>query len=261
MSTPGTSGATVRPSRPIWRRSDINASPAPGYCTLTATSAPVVPAALVHLADARRRGRAAVQPDELVLPVRAEALRDLVADGLGRHRRRGVLQPGELLAVGPGDLLGQRRLEHAQRLAELHRPALELAERPEELLGGPLLDVGQHRLRRRPAQSLAEPERACARRTRAAGPPVAPCAPRPCGEGHGRAWRHCPRPVHGGRRGRSTGTTQRRRYRQVRGPLDRRRDPRTHCPNAHCGTGVEAPPASSGRSVQVPVMCVAGSPA
>ncbi len=120
---------------------------------------PVVPAALVHLTDARRRGRSAVHPDELVLPVRAQALRDLVADGLGGHRRRSVLQPGQLFAIGAGDLLGQRRLEHAQRLTELHRPALELAEGPEELLGGALLDVGQHRLRGRPAQPFAEPER------------------------------------------------------------------------------------------------------
>ena len=168
-----------------------------GVLHLDRDVAAVVPAALVHLADRRRGGRSAVQPDQLVLPVRAEALRDLVADGLGRHRRRGVLQPGQLLAVGAGHLLGQRRLEHAQRLTELHRPALELAEGPEQLLGGALLDVGQHRLRRtlRPAACRARAR--CARRTPAAGPPVAPCAPRPCGEDPGPAWRHSPRPVHG----------------------------------------------------------------
>src|SRR4051794_39368706 len=35
---PGTSGPIVRARRASWRRSDFRASPAPGYCTLTATS-------------------------------------------------------------------------------------------------------------------------------------------------------------------------------------------------------------------------------
>ena len=49
---------------------------------------------------------------------------------------------------GAGQLVGQRRLEDRHRLAELHRPALELAEGAEELLGGALLDLGQHERRR-----------------------------------------------------------------------------------------------------------------
>ena len=63
---------------------------------------------------------------------------------------------GQLFAIRRGERLGQRGLEHAQGLAELHRPALELAERAEELLGRPLLDLAQH-VRRGAAQPPAEP--------------------------------------------------------------------------------------------------------
>ena len=42
-----------------------------------------------------------------------------------------------------------------QRLAELHRPALELAQRAEQLLGGALLHLGHHRLGGCAAESLA----------------------------------------------------------------------------------------------------------
>ena len=44
-------------------------------------------------------------------------------------------------------------------LAELHRPALELAEHPEQLLGGACLDLGGDHLGRAAADPLAEPER------------------------------------------------------------------------------------------------------
>ena len=141
-------------------RSPSRASPAPGYCTLTATSRPSCPAAPVHLADRRRRGRAVVEPDQPVPPVRAELAAELVAHRRGRHRRRRVLQLGQVLAVRRRHLLGQRRLEHRQRLAELHRAALELAQGAEQLLGGALLDVGQHGLGRLAAEPLAEPQRA-----------------------------------------------------------------------------------------------------
>ncbi len=39
-SMPGTSGPSSRAKRLSWLRSDSRASPAPGYCTLTATSRP-----------------------------------------------------------------------------------------------------------------------------------------------------------------------------------------------------------------------------
>ncbi len=124
--------------------------------------AAVTPAALVHLADARGRGRAAVEPDQVVPPVGTQVLLDLVAHRLRRHRRRGVLEPGQLRAVRRDHLVRQRGLEDRHRLAELHRPALELAERAEQLLGRPLLDLAHHRLGAPPAQPLAEPDRAAA---------------------------------------------------------------------------------------------------
>src|SRR5687768_4374043 len=148
MSMPGKTGATLRATRAIWRRSPIRASPAPGYWTLTATSrsVPSEPGAW-----SRQRPRctcpidaAAVEPHQPLLPVVAEVRGELLADRLRRHRRSRVLQRGQVLAVGRGDLLRQRGLQDAQGLAELHRPALELAERAEELLGRALLHVGQH---------------------------------------------------------------------------------------------------------------------
>ena len=119
----------------------------------------VGPAAEVHLADRRGGGRPAVEPDQLVAPVGAEVGRDLVADGLGRHRWSGVLEPGQLGPVRRPELVGQRGLEHRHRLAELHRPALELAQGAEQLLGGALLDLGHHHVGVPAAQPLAEPER------------------------------------------------------------------------------------------------------
>ena len=135
---PGRAGAGRRRS----------ASPAPGYCTLTATSRPSCqrPRCTWPI-DAAAVGPPSSQTSWSFQSGAEVAGQDL-ADGLGRHRRRRVLQPGELLAVGRRDLVGQRRLEHRQRLAELHRAALELAQRAEQLLGGALLDLGHHGLGR-----------------------------------------------------------------------------------------------------------------
>ena len=71
----------------------------------------------------------------------------------------GVLQLGEGRAVGRQDLLGERDLGDAHRLAELHRAALELAQGLEHLLGGALLDLGGHGLRGLAPDLLAEAER------------------------------------------------------------------------------------------------------
>ena len=84
---------------------------------------------------------------------------ELLSHGRGRHRRSGVLERGEVLAVGSGDVLGQRGLEHAQRLAELHRPALELAQGAEELLGRALLHLAEHHVRGAATEPLAEAHR------------------------------------------------------------------------------------------------------
>ena len=127
-----------------------------GVLHLDGHLAAVGPAALVDLADGGRRGRDRVELDEVVLPVRAELAGEDLADGDRGHRRRGVLQLGQLLAVGRGQLVGQRGLEDRHRLAELHRPALELAQGAEELLGGALLDLGEHGLGRGATHPLAE---------------------------------------------------------------------------------------------------------
>ena len=60
----------------------------------------------------------------------------------GGHRRCGGLQPGEGLAVGLGELVGDGRLEHREGLPELHRATLELAQHGEELLGAAARHVG-----------------------------------------------------------------------------------------------------------------------
>ncbi len=57
----------------------------------------------------------------------------------GRQGRRRLLELCQGRPVGPGHLFGQRGFEDRQRLAELHRAALELTEDPEDLFGGALL--------------------------------------------------------------------------------------------------------------------------
>ena len=168
MSMPGKTGAIPRATRAIWRRSDISASPAPGYCTFTATSrssSDSDPPARSRQRprwtcpiDAAAVGRP-VEPDEPLGPVVAEVRGQLLAHGRGRHRGSGVLQRGEVLAVGSADLLGQGGLQDAEGLAELHRTALELAQGAEQLLGGALLHLGEHRLGGLAAEPLAEPHR------------------------------------------------------------------------------------------------------
>ena len=128
MSTPGHQRPDRRaPAGPAGAGRTVSASPAPGYCTLTATSRPSCqrPRCTWPI-DAAAVG----PPSSQTSWSRQSAPRsrgEHVAHRLRRHRRRGVLQPGELLAVGRRELVGQRRLEHRQRLAELHRAALELA--------------------------------------------------------------------------------------------------------------------------------------
>ena len=157
MSRPGTSGPRPRATRLIWRRSEVSASAEPGYCTLTATSRP------------------SAQVPRWTCPI------DAAAAGSGSNQARWSFQPApssrvrisRTVIVGIGgaeswsrvscsrygacDLVGQRRLEDRHRLAELHRPALELAQGAEQLLGGALLHLGQHRLGRGAADALAEP--------------------------------------------------------------------------------------------------------
>ena len=79
-------------------------------------------------------------------------------DGLGWKWRGSVLKPGEGRAIWGGELLWERGLEDAQRLAHLHGAALELAEDLEHLLCRALLEFGGDGLRGLASDALAETE-------------------------------------------------------------------------------------------------------
>ena len=149
---------------------------APGYCTLTATSRPSLQRPRCTWPMEAAAAGTGSSSTSCSLPVRSELALEDGAHGHRRHRRRGVLQPGQLLAVGPGQLVGQRRLEDRHRLAELHRAALEVTQGAEQLLGGALLDLGEHRLGGGATDPLAQAPAPCGRRTPGAAPPA--CAVR-----------------------------------------------------------------------------------
>ena len=123
-------------------RSARSASSAPGYWILTATSRPSDHTALCTwpmLADAIGR---VVERGEPLAPLGAQ-LRVEHPVHLGGGQRRGLpLQFGQRLAVRLAVLLGDRGLHHRQRLADLHRAALELTEHGEQLLGGLVHQLG-----------------------------------------------------------------------------------------------------------------------
>jgi len=79
--------------------------------------------------------------------------------GGGSSRLVSFLQPGQGLAVGGGGVLGQRGLEDRQRLPELHRTALELAQHGEQLLGGAGSQLSVDRLGGLAGDPLAQPYR------------------------------------------------------------------------------------------------------
>ena len=101
--------------------------------------AAVAPDRLVDLPDGCRGGGRVVELGEVVPPGLAQVFGQHLMHAASGQRRRGLLQLGQRGAVRPGDLGRQRRLEDRQRLAELHGAALELAEHPEDLVGGALL--------------------------------------------------------------------------------------------------------------------------
>ena len=118
----------------------------------------VAPDAAMHLPDRGSRRRLVVELAEQLAPPRPQLGGQHPVHGRRRHRRGRVLQLGQRGAVRPGQLLGQRRLEDAHRLAELHRPALELAEHPEQLVGGAGLDLGSNQFGRPAPDPLPQPE-------------------------------------------------------------------------------------------------------
>src|SRR5262249_46715816 len=125
--------------------------------------AAIVPDGLVHLADGRRRRGRVVEPGEAVPPVLPELPGQHLVHGAGGQRRRGLLQPGQGGPVRPRDLGRQRRLEDRQRLAQLHRAALELTQDAENLLGGALLYLLRDDLGRTAADPLSDPDGGAAR--------------------------------------------------------------------------------------------------
>src|SRR4051812_15235769 len=121
--------------------------------------AAVVPAGPMHLTDRCGSRRLVAELLERGAPVLPESAgEDLVHRGR-RHRRRGLLQLGQRRAVRAGEVFGQRSLEHRQRLAELHRPALELAEDAEQLLSGARLQLARDQLGGSAPDALAEADR------------------------------------------------------------------------------------------------------
>ena len=168
-------------SRPICFRSLRRASSAPGYCTLTATVRPSAHTArCTWPMEAAAAGSGSNERNES-RQLGAQFSRQHRVDAGRRHRRSGVLQPGQMRAVRSRHVLGQGRLEEAHRLPELHRSALELTQHPEQLLGGPLLHLLGHHLGRGAAETLAEPERSLDPRNREAGRPSGPRGGRPTG--------------------------------------------------------------------------------
>ena len=121
-----------------------------------------MPDGTVHLADRRGRGGPVVEFGEAESPVRAEIFREHLVDGRCWQGRRRLLQLGQRRAVGAGDLRRQRSLEDRECLPELERSALELAENPEDLLRGPLLQLLRDDLSRPAAEPLAQAERGAA---------------------------------------------------------------------------------------------------
>ena len=116
----------------------------------------------MDLPDAGGRGGPVVEVAEALSPLRTERRFELLVDARGRHGRRRLLQPDERLAVGAGQLLGEGGLHGGERLAHLHRAALEMAEGGEQLLGGALLDLRGDELGGAATEALAEAERGAA---------------------------------------------------------------------------------------------------
>ena len=169
MSRPGISTPNSRAMRLSWVKSLFSALPAPGYWIFTATARPSVQTARWTCPMEAAAAGWSSNSAKLVPPVRPEVGGQDLVHGAGGQRRRGLLELGQGGAVRAGDLRRQRRLEDGQGLAELERPALELAQDPEDLLGGALLDLLGDDLGRPAAEPLAEPERGPARQAHRQG--------------------------------------------------------------------------------------------
>ena len=124
--------------------------------------AAVRPDRAVHLSDAGGRGRHVVELAKALGPGLAELLVEYAVHDRDVHRRGRFLQAGQRCSIGRGRFLGQGRLEDRQGLAELHRPALELAQHLEQLFGRAALQLGGDLFARlagirRPRPTVARP--------------------------------------------------------------------------------------------------------
>ena len=158
MSSPGIRTANSRPEPCELVEVAQQRLAGPGVLHLDRDRTAVVPDRLVHLADGGRRGGPVGELREQRAPVLTQPFGQDPVHGVRGQGRRRLLQPGERRAVRPGDLRRQRGLEDRQHLAELHRPALELAEHLEELLGGALLDLQRDQLGGLAERALAHAE-------------------------------------------------------------------------------------------------------
>ncbi len=118
----------------------------------------VLPDSAVDLPDARRGDRSGIELAEQPAPPGREGPFELGGDEGSGHRRGGLLQRDQGLAVRARELLGQGGLHGRQRLTDLHRAALELAERGEQLLGRARLHLRGDRLTRSTTETPAESE-------------------------------------------------------------------------------------------------------
>ena len=175
-SRPGISTENSRATRLSWVKSLSRALPAPGYWIFTATRRPSCQTAwCTWPIDAAAAGLSSNS---------ANWSRQSGPRSCGQHpvhgargqRRRGFLELGQRRPVRPGDFRRQRGLEDGQRLPELHRPALELSQDPEDLLGRPLLDLGGDQFGGPAADALAEPPARSGRPVRRGGWPAWRCA-------------------------------------------------------------------------------------
>ena len=149
MAIPGIQAPASRATRESWVMSDRRAAPAPGYCTLTATSRPSRHTArCTWPIEAAATGRSSNDWNFAVRQRGPELLGEDRVHPLDRHGWRCLLELGEGGPVGAGELLGHGRLHDRQGLPELHGSTLELTEHGEELLGGAGLELGGDRLGR-----------------------------------------------------------------------------------------------------------------
>ena len=124
--------------------------------------AAVGPHRFVDLADAGRGHRGVVERQEPLAPPGAELAVEHAVHPCGGQRRGILLQLRQSFAVGLAELLGDGGFHHRQRLADLHRPALEFTEHREQLVCRLLHKLGVDLVLGLAGQAFAEAQRGAA---------------------------------------------------------------------------------------------------